>query len=61
MCLLYFSANKKLQEINAVLYLMQETNREMVIFIQKKQQKTQKTSMLILYTFKSSEMLYYTG
>lgn len=26
----------KLQEINAVLYLMQETNREMVIFIKKK-------------------------
>lgn len=36
MCLLYFSANMKLQEINAVLYLMQETNREMVIFIKKK-------------------------
>lgn len=59
MCLLYFSANKKLQEINAVLYLMQETNREIVIFILKQKQK--KTFMLILYTFKSSETLYYTG
>lgn len=50
----------KLQEINAVLYFMQETNREIVIFIKKKTKQTQKTSMLILYTFKSSEM-YYTG
>lgn len=39
MCLLYFSANMKLQEINAVLYLMQETNREMVIFIKKTKTK----------------------
>lgn len=61
MCLLYFSANKKLQEINAVLYLMQETNREIVIFIKKKKQKQKKTFMIILYTFKSSETLYYTG
>lgn len=29
----------KLQEINAVLYLMQETNREMVIFIKKTKTK----------------------
>lgn len=50
-----------MQEINAVLYLMQETNREIVIFILKKNQKQKKTFMLILYTFKSSEMLYYTG